>query len=204
LAGSVDGAFSMDNERDERLQLIRELGPTVIEALSDSTLVEICSNSNATLWAECLGPPIAVAGTMSAIAGDRPGQEGFVVLSGTRLSCRGQDCRIVARRVSGPVPVRPDRLTTPIIDPWRAMRRRTPPSPLRLVFARNVKRLRKATGMTLEDLHEKTGFSKSYLSTVEGAKHNISLDNMDRIAQALGVSLYAMLVPHDDKTKGNS
>jgi transcriptional regulator with XRE-family HTH domain len=58
--------------------------------------------------------------------------------------------------------------------------------------------------MTLEDLHEKTGFSKSYLSTVEGAKHNISLDNMDRIAQALGVSLYAMLVPHDDKTKGNS
>jgi type IV secretion system protein VirB11 len=62
----------MDNERDERLQrkLIRELGPTVMEALSDSTVVEICCNPDGALWIERLGQPMACAGTMSAVAAE--------------------------------------------------------------------------------------------------------------------------------------
>ena len=78
------------------------------------------------------------------------------------------------------------------------MPRGTAPSSSRRLFARHLRRLRKATGMTLDDLSEKTGLSRNYLSTVECAKGNISLDNMDRIAQALGVALYAMLVPCDE------
>jgi DNA-binding XRE family transcriptional regulator len=201
LAASIDGAFSMDNERHERLQckLVRALGPTVLEALNDAAVVEICLNPNTTLWVEHLRQPMAVAGTMPAVEGDAPGQVGFVVASGTRLSCRGQNRRIAARRAAGSVPVRPDRLTTPIIDPWRAMRRRTPPSPSPLLFARHMRRLRQATGMTLEELHEKTGLSKGYLSMVERGKVNISLGSADKIAQTFGVALYAMLVPYDER-----
>jgi type IV secretion system protein VirB11 len=63
----------MDNERDERTErlqrkLVRELGPTVMEALNDPAVVEVCLNPDGTLWVERLGQPMAEAGTMSAVA----------------------------------------------------------------------------------------------------------------------------------------
>jgi len=43
--------------------------------------------------------------------------------------------------------------------------------------------------MTLEQLEEISGFSTSYLSRMEGGKRNVSLKNLQRIAEALGVTV---------------
>ena len=60
------------SERSERLQrkLIRELGATVMEALSDAEVVEICLNPDGALWLERLGAPMVRAGTMPAAAAE--------------------------------------------------------------------------------------------------------------------------------------
>jgi P-type conjugative transfer ATPase TrbB len=60
------------DERAERLQrkLLRELGPTVIEALNDPTVVEICLNPDGALWVERLGQAMVRAGTLPAMAAE--------------------------------------------------------------------------------------------------------------------------------------
>lgn len=64
----------------------------------------------------------------------------------------------------------------------------------RKIFATNVKKMRKITNMTQEELARKTGLTPSYISDIERSVSNISLDNMHAIADAFGLSLYAMLV----------
>ena len=49
----------------------------------------------------------------------------------------------------------------------------------------------------LEDLKNKTGLSYNYLSTVENARANISIDNAHVIADAFEVPLFALLIDHD-------
>lgn len=64
----------------------------------------------------------------------------------------------------------------------------------RKLFAKQVKRYRKNKGWRLEDLREATGLSYNYLSTVENARANITIDNADAIAKALGVPLFVFLI----------
>ena len=66
----------------------------------------------------------------------------------------------------------------------------------RELFARQVKKQRKNKGWRLEDLHEATGLSYNYLSTVENARANISMDNADKIAKAFDVPLLVLLVDY--------
>lgn len=64
----------------------------------------------------------------------------------------------------------------------------------RKIFASQVKKHRLAKGWRLEDLHQASGLSYNYLSTVENGRANISLDNADAIAKALGVPLAVLLI----------
>lgn len=64
----------------------------------------------------------------------------------------------------------------------------------RKIFAAQVKKLRQAKGWRLEDLHQASGLSYNYLSTVENGRANISMDNADAIAKALGVPLAVLLI----------
>lgn len=68
----------------------------------------------------------------------------------------------------------------------------------RQIFAGNVKKYRKITDMTQEVLSNKTGLTKQYISNVENCNNNISLDNMNKIAGAFGVSLYLLLLDKSD------
>lgn len=52
--------------------------------------------------------------------------------------------------------------------------------------------------MTQEELSRKTGLTPSYISDIERCASNISLDNMDAISNAFGLSLYAMLVSDEE------
>lgn len=65
----------------------------------------------------------------------------------------------------------------------------------RLRFARAMKRHRLAQGISQESLAELTGLHRTYIGSVERGERNICIDNMERIAVALGVELTELLLP---------
>jgi transcriptional regulator with XRE-family HTH domain len=66
-------------------------------------------------------------------------------------------------------------------------RRATPDVRERFGFA--VKLRREALGLTQEDLAEKAGIHRTYLSDVERGTRNLSLVNIERLAAALAVTM---------------
>lgn len=63
----------------------------------------------------------------------------------------------------------------------------------RLRFAEAMKRHRLAIGLSQESLAERTGLHRTYIGSVERGERNICIDNMERIAMALGVELTTLL-----------
>ena len=59
---------------------------------------------------------------------------------------------------------------------------------LREVVARNVKSLREANGLAQDALAHDASIHVTYLSGVENGKRNITLNVLQRLAAALGVS----------------
>ena len=62
-------------------------------------------------------------------------------------------------------------------------------------FASNVRRRRLEKGYSQEYLAELAGLHRTYISAVEREKRNISIENIERIAQALDVSAFQLLMP---------
>lgn len=58
-----------------------------------------------------------------------------------------------------------------------------------VIHSNHIRKVREARGLTLEQLEEATGFSTSYLSRMESGKRNVSLKNLQAIADALGVAV---------------
>lgn len=56
-------------------------------------------------------------------------------------------------------------------------------------FGRRVRELRKAKGWTQEQLAEKTGISTRSISSIENGVYSITLENINRLAKAFGLSL---------------
>jgi transcriptional regulator with XRE-family HTH domain len=54
----------------------------------------------------------------------------------------------------------------------------------------NLKRLRKARGYTQPQLGKLSGLDRNYISNIEQETVNISLANLERLANALECSLY--------------
>lgn len=71
--------------------------------------------------------------------------------------------------------------------------KRTPKSPLRDILARNLRLHRAERGWSQERLALEAGLNRTYLSAVERSEQNISVDNIARIADALGVEAWALL-----------
>ncbi|MBV5322207.1 MAG: helix-turn-helix transcriptional regulator [Ilumatobacteraceae bacterium] len=72
----------------------------------------------------------------------------------------------------------------------------TPPEhPARCVLATNVIRLRRKKGWSQEALALECGLHRTFIAHVERQSRNISLDNIDRIASALGIALHELLTP---------
>jgi transcriptional regulator with XRE-family HTH domain len=62
-----------------------------------------------------------------------------------------------------------------------------------LLFAANVRRLRKEKALSQEKLAEYAGLHTNYISSVERGERNISICNIERIARGLGVSMPDLL-----------
>jgi transcriptional regulator with XRE-family HTH domain len=69
------------------------------------------------------------------------------------------------------------------------------------LVASNLKRLRVATGFSQEALAERAGLHRTYVSSIERAERNVSLENIFRLADALGVDPRELLAP-EKKTGG--
>lgn len=60
------------------------------------------------------------------------------------------------------------------------------------VFGHNVSRYRNQLGISQEKLAELSGLHRTYISDVERYKRSISLENVQRIADALQVETYKL------------
>ena len=60
-------------------------------------------------------------------------------------------------------------------------------------LARNLRRVRIARGLSQEELAENAGFHRTFVSQIERERNNVSIDNIERLAAALGVDLVDLL-----------
>lgn len=72
------------------------------------------------------------------------------------------------------------------------------------VFAKNLKKYRKERGLSQEAFADKVGLHRTYISAVEREKRNISLDNIQKIADALEIDTYMLFIENkSDDLAGN-
>lgn len=62
------------------------------------------------------------------------------------------------------------------------------------VFADNVRYYRTQSGLSQEAFAEKCGLHRTYISAVECYRRSISLENIQRIADALEIETYKLFV----------
>jgi transcriptional regulator with XRE-family HTH domain len=63
----------------------------------------------------------------------------------------------------------------------------------REVFARNLRAARTARGLTQERLGELSDLHPTYVSSVERAERNVSIDTIEKFAQALDIEIADLL-----------
>ena len=59
----------------------------------------------------------------------------------------------------------------------------------RMTFARNLRKFRTLRKLSQEDLAELADLHRTYIGSVERGERNISIDNMERLAEALGLQV---------------
>lgn len=65
-------------------------------------------------------------------------------------------------------------------------------------FAHNLRKVRNAQGISQEELADIADLHRTYVSSVERCQRNITVDNMEKLAAALGVDIRELLHPNDD------
>ncbi len=65
--------------------------------------------------------------------------------------------------------------------------------PTRHLLAQRLRLLRTLRGWSQETLAEQAGLHRTYISGIERAERNLGLDNLDKLAQAFGVTVGDLL-----------
>jgi len=66
-------------------------------------------------------------------------------------------------------------------------------------FGTNVRTVRESRGLSQEALADKADLHRTYISDIERFQRNISLDNIQKLANALEVKPYELLMTDEDK-----
>lgn len=64
---------------------------------------------------------------------------------------------------------------------------------VRQIFGDNLRRRRRALGISQEELAEKAGLHRTYVGSVERGERNVSIDNMERLAAAIDSTIQRLL-----------
>ena len=62
-------------------------------------------------------------------------------------------------------------------------------------MAFNLKRMRTSVGISQEEVADRAGLHRTYISSIERAQRNVSLENIFQIAEALGTTPVELLKP---------
>jgi len=62
------------------------------------------------------------------------------------------------------------------------------------IVAENIKRYRKLSGLSQEELGEKAGLHRTYIGSVERGERNITLDSLEEIANALHIAPVQLVI----------
>lgn len=73
------------------------------------------------------------------------------------------------------------------------MKKKKPILTARKVIAANLRRERKARGLSQEALADLAGLDRTYVGSIERAERNISVDNIERLSRALGIDTAELL-----------
>jgi len=65
------------------------------------------------------------------------------------------------------------------------------------IIGSNIKKFRLARGLTQEELAELTGLHRTYVGSVERGERNVSAKNIARIASALDIEPFKLLMKKD-------
>lgn len=68
------------------------------------------------------------------------------------------------------------------------------------VFGDNLRKYRTKLGLSQEAFAEKCGLHRTYISAIECYRRSIALENVQRIADALGIETYKLFL--EDSTNG--
>ncbi len=64
------------------------------------------------------------------------------------------------------------------------------------VFGTNVRKYRTELAVSQEKFAEMCGLHRTYISDIERFQRSISLDNIQKIADALGIETYKLFIEH--------
>ena len=67
------------------------------------------------------------------------------------------------------------------------------------VFGTNLKKYRTALGISQEVFADKCGMHRTYISAIECYRRSISLENIQRIADALEIETYKLFMEEETK-----
>jgi transcriptional regulator with XRE-family HTH domain len=81
------------------------------------------------------------------------------------------------------------------------MKPKSRPPSARQVLAMNLRRLRHAREWSQEDLALEAGLHRTFVAHVERTVRNISIDNIEKLAMALGVEITDLLADLPEQTK---
>jgi transcriptional regulator with XRE-family HTH domain len=71
-----------------------------------------------------------------------------------------------------------------------------PPSYVaREIFGAALRQARLALGMSQEELAEQASLHRTYIGQVERGERNVSVDNMQLLAEAVGIPIWKLLEP---------
>ncbi len=70
---------------------------------------------------------------------------------------------------------------------------------MRRLVGRNFAKVRRAQGLTQEQVADLSGFSQQYLSGLERGRRNPTLVTVHELATALGVTYLALLQPDEEE-----
>jgi len=68
---------------------------------------------------------------------------------------------------------------------------------IKVAFGKAVRRLRTDAGFSQEDFAAKAKINRSYMGRIERGEVNISIDNMQKIAKGLGLTVGRLMVEVD-------